>query len=107
MYCGSCMRDNRVAATLIAQGREVVLIPLYTPLRTDETDVSREPIYYGGINVFLQQQMPVFRHAPAWLTRVLDSPTLIRQAMRLSANTDPATLGALADRKSTRLNSSH
>ena len=41
MYCGSCMRDNRIAATLIAQGRDVVLIPLYTPLRTDETDVSR------------------------------------------------------------------
>jgi len=89
------MRDNRVAATLIAQGRDVVLIPLYTPLRTDETDVSREPVYYGGINVFLQQQVPAFRHAPAWLTRLLDAPALIRGAMRLSSKTDPATLGAL------------
>jgi len=89
------MRDNRVAATLIAQGRDVVLIPLYTPLRTDETDVSREPVYYGGINVFLQQQVPAFRHAPAWLTRLLDMPALIRGAMRLSSHTDPATLGAL------------
>jgi glycosyltransferase involved in cell wall biosynthesis len=95
MYCGSCMRDNRIAATLIAQGRDVVLIPLYTPLRTDETDVSREPVYYGGINVFLQQQVPAFRHAPRWLQRILDSPILLRQAMRFSANTDPATLGAL------------
>ncbi len=95
MYCGSCMRDNRVAATLISQGRDVVLIPLYTPLRTDETDVSSEPVYYGGINVFLEQRMPFLRNAPSWLTGVLDSPTLLRQAMRLSANTDPATLGAL------------
>jgi len=95
MYCGSCMRDNRVAATLIAQGRDVVLIPLYTPLRTDETDVSREPVYYGGINVFLQQQVPAFRYAPAWLTRLLDAPALIRGAMRLSSKPDPATLGAL------------
>lgn len=95
MYCGSCIRDNRVAATLIAQGRDVVLIPLYAPLRTDETDVSREPVYYGGINVFLQQQVPAFRHAPSWLTRVLDAPALIRGAMRLSSHTDPATLGAL------------
>ncbi len=95
MYCGSCMRDNRVAATLIAQGRDVVLIPLYTPLRTDEVDVSRSPIYYGGINVFLEQQVPAFRHAPNWFTRLLDAPALIRGAMRLSSHTDPATLGAL------------
>jgi len=95
MYCGSCMRDNRVAATLVARGRDVVLIPLYTPLRTDETDVSREPVYYGGINVFLQQQVPAFRHAPAWITRFLDTPAIIRRAMQLSSHTDPATLGAL------------
>jgi len=95
MYCGSCMRDNRIAATLIAQGRDVVLIPLYTPLRTDETDVSRKPVYYGGINVFLEQKVAAFRHAPAWLSRLLDTPALIRGAMRLSSHTDPATLGAL------------
>lgn len=89
------MRDNRVAATLIAQGRDVVLIPLYTPLRTDETDVSRAPVYYGGINVFLQQHVPVFRHAPSWLMRILDSPAVLHQAMRFSANTDPAALGSL------------
>ena len=40
MYCGSCLRDNRLAATLIKQGRDVVLVPLYTPIRTDEADVS-------------------------------------------------------------------
>ena len=44
MYCGSCMRDNRLAAALIAQGRDVVLIPLYTPLKTDEPDVSTGPV---------------------------------------------------------------
>ncbi|MBU0616407.1 MAG: glycosyltransferase family 1 protein, partial [Planctomycetes bacterium] len=55
MYCGSCMHDNRLAATLIGQGRDVVLIPLYTPLRTDETDVSERRVYYGGINAYLQQ----------------------------------------------------
>ncbi len=51
MYCGSCLRDNRLAATLIAQGRDVVLMPLYTPIRTDEVDVSETHVYYGGINV--------------------------------------------------------
>ncbi len=56
MYCGSCMRDNRVAATLVQQNRDVVLLPLYTPLRTDEHDVSERRVYYGGINVFLKNR---------------------------------------------------
>ncbi len=95
MYCGSCMRDNRLAATLIAQGRDVVLMPLYTPLRTDEVDVSRSPIYYGGIHVFLEQQSALFRRLPRWLTGWLDSPAVLRRAMRFSGATSAADLGAM------------
>ena len=32
------------------------LIPLYTPIRTDEEDVSIDRVFYGGINVYLQQK---------------------------------------------------
>jgi hypothetical protein len=28
MYCGSCLRDNALAAELLAQGHEVTLLPL-------------------------------------------------------------------------------
>ena len=41
MYCGSCFRDNALAAELIARGHEVTLMPVYTPTRTDEPNVSR------------------------------------------------------------------
>lgn len=95
MYCGSCLRDNRVAATLLSQGRDVVLIPIYTPLRTDETDVSKTPIYYGGINVFLEQYSSLFARLPAWATQWLDAPWLLRFAMRFSGSTTAATLGNL------------
>jgi len=53
MYCGSCMRDNAVAAELIRQGINITLLPLYTPIRTDEDDVSVEKVFFGGVNVFL------------------------------------------------------
>ncbi len=89
------MRDNRVAATLIAKGRDVVLIPLYTPLRTDEPDVSEGRIYYGGINVYLQQKSAFFRRLPGRLSRVLDARPLLRRAMRLAGSVDAADLGAL------------
>ncbi len=95
MYCGSCMRDNRLAATLIGQERDLVLMPMYTPLRTDETDVSRAPIYYGGINVFLQQHSALFRRLPRWVTAWLDAPAILRRAMRFSGSTSAAELGAM------------
>jgi len=96
MYCGSCMRDNRLAATLIELGHDVTLVPLYTPLRVDEPDVSSGRIYYGGINVYLQQSVPIFRRTPAVVDRLLDSPALLRAAGRMAAGTRAENLGELA-----------
>ena len=41
MYCGSCLHDNTLAAALLKAGEDVLLVPTYTPLRTDEEDVSQ------------------------------------------------------------------
>jgi len=45
MYCGSCLHGNTLAAALRAAGEDVSLVPLYTPLRTDEEDVSMPTVY--------------------------------------------------------------
>jgi glycosyltransferase involved in cell wall biosynthesis len=95
MYCGSCMHDNRLAATLIEQGRDVVLIPLYTPLRTDEVNVSQRRVFYGGINVYLQQVAGLFRRTPWFLDRLLDGRALLRGVGWLASSTCPEALGAL------------
>ncbi len=95
MYCGACMRDNRVAAKLIQQGRDVSLIPLYMPIRTDEVDVSIPRVYYGGVNVSLQQNFPLFRRIPKSLDRLLDSPRLLRSLGRLASRIRPAAVGRL------------
>jgi hypothetical protein len=50
MYCGSCFRDNALAAELIAQGHDVTLVPVYTPTRTDEPNVSQRRVLFGGIS---------------------------------------------------------
>ena len=62
MYCGSCIHDNTLAVALMRQGVDVALIPTYTPIRTDEKDVSTRHIFYGGVNVYLQQKLGLFRH---------------------------------------------
>ena len=82
MYCGSCLRDNALAAALLAQGRRVTLVPLYTPIRTDRPDVSTDRVFFGGINVYLQERWPWFRHVPRVLHRLLDRPALLRWATR-------------------------
>ncbi|MFQ5490925.1 MAG: glycosyltransferase family 4 protein [Phycisphaerae bacterium] len=95
MFCGSCLRDNRLAVTLARQGRDITLLPLYTPLQTDEPDASVGQVYYGGINVYLQQHLALFRHTPRFLDRLLDSPRLLRSLGRFAARTQPEQLGRL------------
>jgi len=95
MYCGTCIHDNTVAAELMKLGHEVALIPTYTPLRTDENNVAIEPVFYGAINVYLEQQSGVFRHMPKFVHRWLNGRWLLNKAGQMSGSTDASELGAL------------
>lgn len=95
MYCGSCLHDNTLAAALIRKGHDVSLIPTYTPVRTDETDVSIDRVFYGAINVYLEQKAALFRHTPWLVDRMLDSPRLLSWATNRAGPTDARNLGAL------------
>src|SRR3954470_14371732 len=67
MYCGSCLRDNALAAELLARGHDVSLLPVYTPTRPDAANVSDSRVFFGGISVYLQQHVGLFRRTPAVL----------------------------------------
>jgi glycosyltransferase involved in cell wall biosynthesis len=95
MYCGSCMRDNTLAAALLRQGCRVELVPLYTPIRTDEPSVSNDEVFFGGINVFLQQKMPWLRFVPEALDHWLDRPGLLNALASGTVSTSAKQLGAL------------
>lgn len=95
MYCGSCLRDNTLAAALRNLGHDALLIPTYTPIRTDEVDVSQHRVFFGGINVYLQQKSWLFRHTPWLLDRLLDLTPLLRWVSRFAARTSYSDLGSL------------
>jgi glycosyltransferase involved in cell wall biosynthesis len=96
MFCGACLRDNALVMALRKLGHEAVMAPLYLPLTLDEEDQSAgAPIFFSGINVFLEQQSALFRQAPAWLHQALASPTLLKWASGAAAKTQPAALGAM------------
>jgi glycosyltransferase involved in cell wall biosynthesis len=93
MYCGSCSRDNALAVELLARGHDVTLLPLYTPTNPDEPNVSRDRVLFGGISIYLQQYLALFRHTPRLLDRLWDSPRVISAFASRSLSTDPKMLG--------------
>ena len=91
-HCGACMRDNTLVTALHREGHEVALLPLYLPMQLDEDvipQVREAPIFFGGINVYLQQKFSFFRHTPRWLDRLLNGAGLLRTAARRSHMTSP------------------
>lgn len=95
MYCGSCLHDNTLARALLSRGHEVTLIPTYTPLRTDEPDASIGRVFYGAINVYLEEKIPLFRRTPRLVDRLFNGRGLLNQVGRFAGSTDAHELGAL------------
>ena len=77
-------------------GHDAVLLPLYLPLTLDEAAASPDsPVFFGGLNVYLQQKFPWFRQAPRWMDRLLDHPRVLKFLGRFSGMTRGAEIGAL------------
>lgn len=95
MYCGSCFRDNALAAELLSRGHAVTLLPLYTPTRTDEANVSAGRVLFGGISVYLQQYSSIFRRTPRLLDKLWDAPWVIKAFAGRAVSTDARLLGDL------------
>lgn len=91
-FCGSCLRDNTLVAALRDRGHDALLIPTYTPVRTDEVDVSNKRVFFGALNVVLQDNLGFFRHTPWFLDRLLDAPVLLRFLSRFAGKTQAADL---------------
>ena len=95
-FCGTCLRDHALVKALRRLGHDALIVPLYLPLVLDDSGGREEsPLFFGGINVYLQQKSAFFRHTPRWLDDLLDSPALLRQAGRRAGMTNPRELGEM------------
>jgi glycosyltransferase involved in cell wall biosynthesis len=93
-YCGACARDVALCRGLIARGHDVLLVPLYTPLRSDTPMPRAERVFYGGINAWLQDRSRLFRKTPRFVDWLFDRPWLLNLASR-AIETRPEKLGAM------------
>ncbi len=93
-YCENCLRDIAIVKAMRSAGHDVLMVPLYLPLQSDNADsIVSSPIFFGGINVYLQQKSSFFRRAPHWLDRFFDQPILLRWAGRKAGMTNARDLG--------------
>jgi glycosyltransferase involved in cell wall biosynthesis len=93
-YCENCLRDIALVKAMRKLGHDVLTVPLYLPLPVNESITMGEaPIFFGGINVYLQQKSAFFRKTPRWFDRLLDSPKLLRWVGRRAGMTSSNDLG--------------
>ena len=96
MYCGNCFRDNALVAALRKDGHEVTMVPLYLPLMLDEEiQTDGTPIFYNGVNVYLEQKSPLYRNAPQWVHRLVGSERLLHLASSRMGKTNAADVGEI------------
>jgi len=96
MRCGACSWDMALVQALGDRGHHVWLIPLYTPLMAvDRLPVKPTRVFYGGINVYLEQVSSFFRRTPHLLDHLLDSEWLLGMASYFALSTAPQDLGPM------------
>ncbi len=92
-YCQNCFRDAALLDSLVSLGHELIRVPLYLPSGLDADDrIAATPVFYGAVNLFLKEKVPLFRRAPAWVERIFDSPAVLRFAAKKTGSTRAAGL---------------
>jgi glycosyltransferase involved in cell wall biosynthesis len=95
-YCENCLRDAALVTAMRKLGHDVLMIPMYLPVADDtEETAASAPIFFGGINTYLQQKSAFFRKTPRWLDRLFDSPKLLGWASRKAGMTSAKNLGEM------------
>ncbi|MBN2307878.1 MAG: glycosyltransferase family 4 protein [Candidatus Hydrogenedentes bacterium] len=95
-YCQNCMRDSALVRGLRRHGVDVMLVPLYLPLKVDAEGIEDDlPVFFGGINAYLQQQFKLFRKTPRWLDRFFDARWMLDRAAAREGSMSASALGPM------------
>jgi len=60
---------------------------MYLPLFSDEHDITDIPVFYGAVSIYLKQLYPIFRNAPVWFDRLLNSKPVLKMAAGIAGST--------------------
>jgi glycosyltransferase involved in cell wall biosynthesis len=91
-YCGNCLRDSKFVEALRKEGHQVIKVPMYLPLFANEHEPGDVPVFYGAVSLYLKQMYPIFRKAPVWLDKLLNSGPMLKLAASMAGSTDAVGL---------------
>jgi len=95
-YCENCIRDAALVRAMRSRGHDVFMVPMYLPIPGEMASAAEGmPIFFGGVNVYLQQKWGLFRKTPRWVDRIFDRPGLLRWAGRKGEMTSAKELGEM------------
>ncbi|MCJ7598855.1 MAG: glycosyltransferase family 4 protein, partial [Methyloceanibacter sp.] len=89
--CEACAHDALLMDGLRDAGHAVFAPTLYTP----PVGRTAGPIFYGGINVFLQQRWNLFRKTPRFIDWIFDRALLLRLLSHVAISIEPEELGEM------------
>jgi glycosyltransferase involved in cell wall biosynthesis len=90
-YCENCVRDIALIKALMERHHEIIVVPMYLPLSSDEPGVRGDTeVFFGAIGTYLRQKYQFMRIFPRWLMRTFDSPGMLNWAAK-KASTVRAT----------------
>lgn len=93
--CGTCLHDNALIRALRGRGCDAILVPAFVPTTTDEENVAERTVVMGGVNVWLQEHVALFRHTPTFLDAPLDSRPLLEWLSSRTGGARATDLGPL------------
>lgn len=94
-FCGTCLRDYALARALRASGHSVKIVEMYLEHKVEGGESSDSPLFFGGINSYMQQRVPLFRHTPRAVDALFDAKPLIRFAATKTGMTDAHFLASM------------
>ena len=93
-YCSNCFRDNLYASALRKAGHDVVISPLYLPLKHASFQ-SDSPLFFPATTYYLAHKF--FRNSkmPGWMKQLTGSDFMLNYAASKSGTTTPKGLEEL------------
>ena len=85
-YCGNCFRDNLQASALRNAGHEVIIMPLYLPLK-QESFRADTPLFFPATTYYVAQRFFGKRKMPQWMKKLTGSEAMLKIASSRSGTT--------------------
>jgi len=85
-YCGNCFRDNLQANALRKAGYNVIIMPLYLPLK-HKSFLADTPLFFPATTYYAEQKLFSKGKMPKWMERLTSSNVMLKFASSMSGTT--------------------